>query len=109
LGYQLADLAGVKFYQGRGCAHCRHTGYKGRIGVFELLLPDEAVRSAILEQRTSQEVRRLSVESTGLVTLFEEGLVKAAAGIVSLEEVFRCLPRLLKPRHLKELQRMVGI
>ncbi len=109
LGYQLADLTGVKFYQGRGCAHCRHTGYKGRIGVFEMLLPDEAVRSAIIEQRTSQEVRRLSVESTGLVTLFEEGLVKAAAGIVSLEEVFRCLPRLLKPRHLKELQRMVGI
>ncbi len=109
LGYKSTDLAGVKFYQGKGCTHCRHTGYRGRIGVFELLLPDEAVRSAILEQKTSQEVRRLSIESAGLVTLFEEGLVKAAAGIVSLEEVFRCLPRLQKPRHLKDLQRMVGI
>jgi type IV pilus assembly protein PilB len=109
LGYQQEDLAGVRLFQGKGCAHCRHTGYRGRIGIFELLLPDEAVRSAILEQRTSQEVRRLSIESTELVTLFEEGLVKAAAGIVSLEEVFRSLPRLQKPRHLKDLQRMVGI
>jgi type IV pilus assembly protein PilB len=109
LGYQSEELGGVKFYHGRGCPHCRHTGYRGRIGVFELLLPDESVRSAILEQRTSQEIRRLSIESTGLVTLFEEGLVKAAAGMVSLEEVFRCLPRLHKPRNLKELQRMVGV
>ena len=109
LGYQAVDLTGVHFYTGKGCSHCRHTGYKGRTGVFELLIPDEAVRSAILEQRTSQEIRHLSIESTGLVTLFEDGLVKAAAGIVSLEEVFRCLPRLQKPRHLKDLQRMVGL
>lgn len=109
LGYQAVDLTGVHFYSGKGCPHCRHTGYKGRTGVHELLIPDEAVRSAILEQRTSQEVRHLSIESTGLVTLFEDGLVKAAAGIVSLEEVFRCLPRLQKPRHLKDLQRMVGM
>jgi type IV pilus assembly protein PilB len=109
LGYQSLDLTGVHFYAGKGCPHCRHTGYKGRTGVHELLIPDEAVRSAILEQRTSQEIRHLSIESTGLVTLFEDGLVKAAAGIVSLEEVFRCLPRLQKPRHLKDLQRMVGL
>ena len=109
LGYQSLDLTGVHFYSGKGCSHCRHTGYKGRTGVHELLIPDEAVRSAILEQRTSQEIRHLSIESTDLVTLFEDGLVKAAAGIVSLEEVFRCLPRLQKPRHLKDLQRMVGM
>ena len=109
LGYQSLDLTGVQFYTGKGCSHCRHTGYRGRTGVFELLIPDEAVRSAILEQRTSQEIRHLSIESTGLVTLFEDGLVKAAAGIVSLEEVFRCLPRLQKPRHLKDLQRMLGL
>lgn len=109
LGYQSLDLTGVQFYTGKGCSNCRHTGYRGRTGVFELLIPDEAVRSAILEQRTSQEIRHLSIESTGLVTLFEDGLVKAAAGIVSLEEVFRCLPRLQKPRHLKDLQRMVGL
>lgn len=109
LGYQTVDLVAARFHVGRGCAHCRHTGYRGRIGVFELLIPDESVRSAILEQRTSQEIRRLSIESTGMVTLFEDGLVKAAAGITSLEEVFRCLPRLQKPRHLKDLQRMLGM
>jgi type IV pilus assembly protein PilB len=109
LGCQSIDLTEARFYIGRGCSYCRHTGYKGRVGVFELLLPDEAVRSAILEQRTSQEVRRLSIESAGLVTLFEDGLVKAAAGIISLDEVFRCLPRVQKPRMLKDLKRMVGM
>jgi type IV pilus assembly protein PilB len=109
LGCQSIDLTDARFFIGRGCSYCRHTGYKGRVGIFELLLPDEAIRSAILEQRTSQEVRRLSIESAGLVTLFEDGLVKAAAGIISLDEVFRCLPRVQKPRMLKDLKRMVGM
>jgi type IV pilus assembly protein PilB len=109
LGCQSIDLTEARFYIGRGCSYCRHTGYKGRVGVFELLLPDEAVRSAILEQRTSQEVRRLSIESAGLVTLFEDGLVKAADGIISLDEMFRCLPRVQKPRMLKDIKRMVGM
>ncbi|MDZ7580008.1 MAG: ATPase, T2SS/T4P/T4SS family [Deltaproteobacteria bacterium] len=87
LGYQSLDLTGIHFHTGKGCPHCRHTGYKGRTGVHELLIPDEAVRSAILEQRTSQEIRHLSIESAGLVTLFEGAeLVKAAAGIVYLKK-----------------------
>jgi type IV pilus assembly protein PilB len=109
LGCQPADIVGTEMSVGQGCPQCRHTGYKGRSGVFELLIPDENVRSAVLERSSSQVLRQLSVESTGLVTLLEDGIVKAAGGSTSLEEVFRCLPRLQKPRPLKELQRMLGM
>ena len=75
--------------------------------MFELLILDEQVRSAIIEQKTSQDIRKISTESTGLITLLEDGLVKAAAGHTSIEEVLRSLPRLQKPRPLPELQRLL--
>jgi type IV pilus assembly protein PilB len=76
--------------------------------VFELLVLDEFVRNAIIEQKTSQEIRRISIESTGLFTLMEDGIVKAASGITTIDEVLRCLPRLQKPRPLQELRRYLG-
>ncbi|HHP7236266.1 MAG TPA: GspE/PulE family protein [Desulfobacterales bacterium] len=109
LGYQAADLLDAEFAGGQGCPQCRHTGYNGRAGVFELLIPNEVIRSAVLERKSSQELRKLSIEATELVTLFEDGLAKAAAGITTLDEVFRCLPRLHKTRQLKEIQRMLGL
>jgi len=108
IGYQPADLLDAEFEIGQGCRRCRHSGYKGRTGIFELLIPNETIRSALLERRPSQELRKLSIESADLVTLFEDGLAKVAAGITTIEEVFRCLPRLQKPRRLREIQRMLG-
>lgn len=107
IGYTPQDIHNVEFRKGRGCGQCQYTGYNGRIGIFELLILDEMVRSAILEQKTSQEIRRISIESTGLVTLLEDGLVKAAAGLTTVDELIRCLPRLQKPRSLSELQRLL--
>ena len=109
LGYQPADLVDTQFATGQGCEKCGHSGYRGRLGVFELLIPEESVRSAVLERQSSQELRKLSIEETGLVTLLEDGIAKAAAGITTLDEVFRCLPRLQKPRQLKDIQRMLGM
>lgn len=108
LGCAPNDLAGVHFVQGRGCAECSYTGYRGRVGVFELLVLDEPVRNAILEQKTSHEIRQLSIEQSELITLFEDGLVKAAAGQTTLDELFRCLPRLAKPRPINLLRRLCG-
>jgi type IV pilus assembly protein PilB len=99
---------GAQFRKGRGCTACKQTGYKGRIGVFEVLVPNDLVRAAILEQKNSYEIRRICIEQAGLVTLFEDGLVKAAAGITSIEEVLRCLPRVSTPRPLLELRRLTG-
>ena len=108
LGYSAEAVAGAKFMKGQGCSECNYTGYKGRIGVYELLVLDEMVRNALIEQRTSHEIRTICIESSGLVTLLEDGIVKAAAGVTTIEEVLRCLPRLNRPRSLGELRRTLG-
>ncbi len=102
------DLQGAIFQKGRGCTDCKQTGYKGRVGVFELLVLNELVRDAILDQKTSYEIRQISIEYSGLVTLLEDGLVKAANGITSVDELLRCLPNLSKPRPLAEIRRLSG-
>ncbi len=108
LGCNRRDLAGGAFLKGCGCNKCRYTGYRGRSGVFELLILDEGVKQAILERRTSAEIRGIALESTGLVTLFEDGLLKASKGITSLQEVMRHLPMPTTPRSLQEIRRLVG-
>ena len=108
IGYGPNDILGASFQKGRGCAQCRHSGYSGRVGIYELLILDESVRDALLMRKTSHEIRTLSIESSGLVTLMEEGIVKAASGLTTLEEVLRCLPRTQRPRPLGELRRLLG-
>ena len=108
LGVSTEDLRGAEFRLGRGCTDCRYTGYRGRVCVFELLVLNEMVKDAILNRRTSYEIRRISVETSGLVTLVEDGLAKAARGVTSLQEVMRDLPRAMKPRSLGEIRRLLG-
>ncbi|RPI43465.1 MAG: type II/IV secretion system protein [Betaproteobacteria bacterium] len=108
LGYTPADVASARFANGRGCAECRHTGYRGRVCVFELLVLNEVVKEAIVARKTSYEIRRLSTETSGLVTLIEDGVHKAASGLTSLNEVIRGLPRVAKPRPLREIRRILG-
>lgn len=108
LGCSAQDLQGGRFRKGRGCRECSQTGYKGRIGIFELLVLNELVRDAILERRTSHEIRSISINHTGLVTLLEDGLVKAAAGLTTVEEILRCLPKLTNPRPLSEIRWLSG-
>ena len=108
LGYAAHDLAGAEFRIGRGCKECRFTGFRGRTAIFELLVLNEMVKEAILNNRSSYDIRRISMETSGLVTLFEDGLVKAAKGLISIQEVLRDLPRISKPRPLLELKRILG-
>jgi type IV pilus assembly protein PilB len=108
LGINQADLAGVNFRLGRGCGHCHYTGYIGRVGVFELLVLNEPVKEAILAKKTSSEIRRISVETSGLITLLEDGIAKAAQWLTSVPEVLRNLPRLSRPRSLQEILRLAG-
>ena len=109
LGTSSSDMEGADFSIGDGCSECHFTGFKGRIAVFEILILSEAVKEAILQRKTSEQIRRISVESAGLVTLLEDGLVKAAAGQTTLGELRRTLPRLRKPRSLQELRRLTGL
>lgn len=109
LGYGPADIAQARFQKGQGCAQCQYTGYRGRVGIFELLILNEEIRNAIIEHRTSQEIRRISIDATGLTTLLEDGIVKAASGVTTIDELLRCLPRLQRPRPLPELQRLLEV
>ncbi|MBB1126197.1 GspE/PulE family protein [Thiospirillum jenense] len=108
IGWAPADIAAAKFQIGRGCKKCHFTGYAGRVGIFELLVLNEPVRDAILSKKTSSEIRRISIDTSGLVTLMEDGLAKAAQGSTSLQEALRHLPRLGRPRSLREIIRLVG-
>jgi type IV pilus assembly protein PilB len=109
LGARMEDLNGGEYSVGRGCEKCDYSGYRGRVGVFELLVLNETVKDAILNRKSSYEIRRCSIETSGLVTLVEDGLLKAAMGKTSLDEVLRHLPKLERPRPLIELQRLVGV
>ena len=109
LGFLPREVPKLVFARGIGCQECRYLGYKGRIAVFELLVLNEDVKEALINRQTSFEIRRISTETTGLVTLLEDGITKAAAGLTSFEEIIRTLPRLSKPRPMSELQRMQGV
>lgn len=109
IGYSTKDILGSDFKKGPGCSACRHTGYKGRIAVFEMLILNEKVRDAILNNKSSFSIRKLSMESSGLVTLLEDALLKAAFGETTIDEVFRCIPRLINPRPLAEIKRLSGV
>ncbi|MFK7862463.1 MAG: GspE/PulE family protein [Granulosicoccus sp.] len=108
LGCSAESFASAKFEEGEGCEACQFTGYKGRVGVFESLVLSEQVREAIVERKTATQIRNISIETAGLVTLLEDGIVKAARGETTISEIRRSLPRLTKPRDLQELRRLTG-
>ncbi|MFH1417108.1 MAG: ATPase, T2SS/T4P/T4SS family [Planctomycetota bacterium] len=73
---------------GEGCSKCHGTGHLGRIGVYELFVPDDDARQAISEGVPLQELRKLALK-TNMTTLYQDGMEKARAGITTAEEVFR--------------------
>jgi type II secretory ATPase GspE/PulE/Tfp pilus assembly ATPase PilB-like protein len=90
---QVAALVGrpvlnVTLHRGVGCTACRGTGFRGRLGVFELLTMSDAVREAITMRRSRGDLRAIAVES-GLVQLRADGWQKVQAGLTTVEEVFR--------------------
>jgi len=109
LGYGPDDMKKYELLKGKGCPVCNHTGYKGRVAVFELLVLNEFIREAILDCKSSYELRKLSIESSGLVTLMEDALSKVSSGVTTLEETFRCIPRLIAPRPIHEINRLLGV
>ena len=73
---------------GEGCEHCRGTGYRGRVGIFELLLADDAVRSRIQTRATAAQIKSAAQER-GMKSLRDDGVTKTLAGQTTLEEVVR--------------------
>lgn len=76
------------YYHGAGCPKCRNTGFSGRIGIYELLVPDDLLRDRITSSPCINELRAAALES-GMTTLRQDGMSKVKAGITTVEEVFR--------------------
>jgi len=79
---------GKKFYHGQGCDHCNNTGYKGRVGLFELMIMNDELRDLIMQQ-SSDDVLRECAKENGMVTLRDAGMGFVYDGTTTAEEVFR--------------------
>jgi type IV pilus assembly protein PilB len=84
--------AGATFKRGKGCGHCQKSGYRGRRGVFELMLMTSKIREQAFQGASTQDIRRTAVAS-GMSTLYDDGIQKAMRGITTLEEVLRVAKR----------------
>jgi type IV pilus assembly protein PilB len=107
-GLKRDELSSFTLWRGKGCSACNFTGYRGRLGIYELLVPNAEIRDAILQKRTMQEIRHMSLESASLCTMQEDGMVKALRGATTLEEVLENAPRVFHQRPLEVLLGIVG-
>jgi type IV pilus assembly protein PilB len=87
-GEKVAAPETWKFYKGKGCPACNNSGYKGRVGIYELLLMSEEIRAAMSESLSEYQVRQLAKQQ-GMVTMQQDGMLKALDGTTSVDEVLR--------------------
>lgn len=78
----------IKFYKNKGCDQCNNEGYHGRIGIFEVLDINEEIEKLIVESSSTETIERKAREN-GMITMIEDGFIKAAQGLTSIEEVLR--------------------
>ncbi len=88
VGLKPADVKGKTLYRGKGCARCNHTGYRGRTGIFELLVMSEPLRQLLLQKAPTVTLRNKALE-LGMRSLREDGLDKVFDGLTTLEEISR--------------------
>jgi general secretion pathway protein E len=88
LAIGVTDAHDVELFRGGGCEACRKTGYKGRVGIYELFVITEEIRSLILRKASTGEIRRAAVEN-GMITLREDAWAKARSGLTTVEEILR--------------------
>ena len=81
--------AGVHFYEGKGCESCRKTGYRGRMGITEILQIDDQVRIMLIEGKSSDDIKEYARKHQGMKTLFEDAMEKFMEGQTTLDEVLR--------------------
>jgi type IV pilus assembly protein PilB len=86
----VAQSDGTVFYRKRGCPRCNHTGYRGRIGLYQLLTMSEEVAALAVRHASRDEIARAAMES-GMRTMWDDGMEKVASGLTSVEELARVL------------------
>ena len=88
IGLSEEESRGRKVYRGQGCVSCHHTGYKGRCGIFELLLMNQDMKSLVLQTSDANQIKSRAV-ANGMITLRRDGAMKVLQGVTTIEEVFR--------------------
>jgi type IV pilus assembly protein PilB len=86
------QVASATFMKGVGCSHCGKSGYRGRLGIYELMVMSSKVRELAFVGATTVELRKAAVKN-GMTTLYQDGISKVLQGITTLEEVFRVSKR----------------
>ncbi|HZP34333.1 MAG TPA: type IV-A pilus assembly ATPase PilB [Candidatus Acidoferrales bacterium] len=87
-GFSAEEAKKTTVYQGKGCGNCNKNGYKGRVGLYEVMEVSDELRELILVGASALELRKKALE-LGMITLRRSGLIKSAAGLTTLEEVMR--------------------
>jgi type II secretory ATPase GspE/PulE/Tfp pilus assembly ATPase PilB-like protein len=88
LGNATDDLRGVRMFRGNGCRQCGGSGYRGRIGLFELLVVDDDIRKMILDRRDAASMRATAIQR-GMKPMFQDGLAKLLLGQTTADELVR--------------------
>jgi type IV pilus assembly protein PilB len=88
LGYKKEEIGTFKIYKGRGCEKCNNTGYKGRVGLIEVMTINDDLRELILSGGTAIDIKKKAAEN-GMISLRRSGLIKIKDGITTIEEVVR--------------------
>lgn len=88
VGFKADEAKSIKTYKGKGCSTCNNTGYKGRVGLYEVLEVTDEIRELILIGASALELRKKAIDD-GMITLRESGLWKIRSGITTIEEVVR--------------------
>jgi len=79
----------MKFFKSPGCEVCHNIGYKGRIGIYEIMIMTKEIEKIILSGKVSEYDMQEFAIKNGMITMVQDGLMKALKGITSLDEVFR--------------------
>jgi len=89
VGLTPEQVESANFMKGKGCTSCQKTGYRGRIGIYELMLVDSKIRRMIFDNTSTQVIRKYATEDAGMTTLFGDGVKKVMDGVTTFEEVYR--------------------
>ncbi|MDE2311864.1 MAG: type II/IV secretion system protein [Patescibacteria group bacterium] len=88
LAGKIKSVSEIQFYKGQGCDKCNHSGYRGRVGIHEILEVSAVVADMIMEHKSSQEIQE-QAEKEGMLLMWEDGFIKAAKGITTIDEIIR--------------------
>jgi len=82
------DLKNIKIYEGEGCRTCGDAGYQGRIGIYEVVPLSSTIKTMIIERKSEAILEETAIKE-GMITMMQDGLIKALKGVTTIEEVLR--------------------